>query len=397
MKIVKAETLSCDGLWQNWSFLKLTTDEGMIGWSECRDGQGILQLIERMAQKLIGEDPRLIGRIDALLYAQTRIADGGIASQAAAAITNACLDIKAKALGVPVADLFGGAIRDKMEVYWSHCGMFRARYPDFFEKEMGLQGLRKLEDCVTMGKEAVERGYRSLKTNVFMFDGPGPRVHGPGFGRTRNHPELNVDDDVLKAIDDEIAAYREGAGPAMGIKLDLNFNYKPEGLRRIARRLEHHNLSWLEMDVYEPQALARVRDVAAMPIASLEAIYGRRHLLPYLQHGAVDVAIIDVIWNGMMESHRMASLCDAFEVNVAAHTFASPFQAFMGAQLAACIPNFRVLEFEGDQPHWQKEVFTHLPEIVDGAMLRPTRPGWGTDINEEAVRARPAKPSAQNF
>ena len=73
-------------------------------------------------------------------------------------------------------------------------------------------------------------------------------------------------------------------------------------------------LDWLELDTYSPAALRRIRDCAAMPIASLESIMGRRALLPFLQAESVDVCIVDPLWNGVGESVRMAALCDTFEV-----------------------------------------------------------------------------------
>ena len=124
MKIVKLEDFHADGGWDTYSFLKITTDEGLVGWSEFNESRrkGMAGLIHGLGASLIGEDPRAIGRIDAALNAQTRPTAGGLQSHAIAAIVNACLDIKGKALGVPVYELLGGAVRERMPVYWSRCG-----------------------------------------------------------------------------------------------------------------------------------------------------------------------------------------------------------------------------------------------------------------------------------
>src|SRR5204862_4106145 len=121
------------------------------------------------------------------------------------------------------------------------------------------------------------------------------------------------------ALIDQIAAMREGAGPKVRIAIDLNFNYKAEGYRRIAKKIEPFEPMWLEMDIYAPQALALIRASTTTPIASLETILGRRALLPYLDARCTDVAIIDPQYNGLVESVRMASLADAYEVNCASH------------------------------------------------------------------------------
>lgn len=391
MRIVKAETFQGDGGWQVWSFLKLTTDEGIVGWTDFRGGP-LTPLVMNLIERIDEEDPRDVARIDALLAAGTRIADRGLHSHATGAITNACLDIKAKALGVPVADLFGGAIRDRLPAYWSHCGLFRANRPDFFDRELGGRGVRSLADAANAAREAKAAGFKALKTNLLPFlrrglGSPG----GPGAGKWRGEPARNLDRRVLDSLVEQIGTYRDAVGPDVGIMLDLNFNYKAEGFRQIERALAPFRLTWLEMDLYEPKALARIRANAGTAVASLEAIYTRRDLLPYLENRSVDVCIIDSIWNGTMESFRMAAMADAFEVNVAGHTAASPFQALMGAQFCAAIPNFRILEFDADQVPWVGEVFDHPPRIENGELVVSTRPGWGSDINEEALRAHPPR------
>ena len=120
MKIVKIEDLHCDAGWRVNSFLKITTDEGIVGWSEYMEGygaQGLTGVIQKLAERfLIGRDPRPVEAISALLYAATRQAAGGVNQMAIAAIENALVDIKAKALGVPVYELLGGPVRDRLHI-----------------------------------------------------------------------------------------------------------------------------------------------------------------------------------------------------------------------------------------------------------------------------------------
>ena len=143
MKIAKIEDLHCNAGWRDFSFLKITTDDGLVGWSEYNEGYGsagLTAVIRRMAQDLIGHDPRPIERIMTRQYAITRQAPGGLNQQAMAAIENALLDVKAKALGVPVYELFGGPVRDRLPLYWSHCGSYRFRNAEV----MGVEPVRSL-------------------------------------------------------------------------------------------------------------------------------------------------------------------------------------------------------------------------------------------------------------
>ena len=110
MKIVKLEDFHTDGGWENFSFLKITTDEGLAGWAEfneSRGRKGLTGIIHSLGASLVGEDPRNIGRIDASLYAQTRSTTGGLQSHAMAAILNACLDFRVSPKGDQVSSLLG--------------------------------------------------------------------------------------------------------------------------------------------------------------------------------------------------------------------------------------------------------------------------------------------------
>ena len=130
MKIASMESLHCDAGWRTFSFLKVTTDDGLIGWSEYTEAdgsRGLSGVIQGMAEGLIGLDPRPVQSIDSLLYVRQVQAPNGVNQRAIAAIENALLDIKGKALGVPVYELFGGPVRRRIRVYWSHCGTYRVR------------------------------------------------------------------------------------------------------------------------------------------------------------------------------------------------------------------------------------------------------------------------------
>ena len=123
MKITKIEDLHCDAGWRVFSFLKVVTDDGIVGYSEYNESygsKGLTSVIRPLADSLIGVDPRAVEKITANFFAQTRQAPGGMISQAIAAIENALVDIKAKALGIPVYEMLGGPVRDAIRLYWSH-------------------------------------------------------------------------------------------------------------------------------------------------------------------------------------------------------------------------------------------------------------------------------------
>ncbi len=390
MKITKIERLHADGAWRTLDFLKISTNEGIVGWSEFNEsfgGAGVSALIDNLAPVLIGKDPRNYEAHVALLYALRRQASGGAVQQAIGAIENALLDVKARALGVPVYEMLGGPVRDRIRLYWSHCASYRVSH----WKSMGIPPVRTLDDVFAAGKEVVARGYTALKTNVLLLGDDDPRGHIPGFARGDSFPELNPERYAVGAIKDQLAAFRQAVGPNIDIMVDLNFNYKTEGYIQMARAMEPFNLFWVEIDSRDAKALHYIRSQTTIPLASCECLFGRKDYRPYFENQSMDVAIIDTPWNGVAESLKIANMADTYETNVAPHNFYSHLATMQSAHFAAVAPNLRIMEFDPDMVPWQDELVTVVPDIRDGHMYLPTGPGWGTEINEEAIRAHPAK------
>ena len=415
MKITALDCLRCGAGFRDFCFVKISTDgttpEGkpIVGWSEYLEERniGVTQVIEWMGQLVVGEDPLPWAKIVAQLKCNTRHIVGGIANQAIAAIENAILDVVGKAYGVPCAALFGGPIRTELEVYYSHCGSFRVGFNEMLQSphtgEM-TPPLRSLDDVRALGAEVKASGYKALKTNIFLFDaagGPGS-MYMPGFGGGSGSPQLNIHQPLIKTIVTQMRTFREAVGDDIGLKLDLNYNFKTDGFIQIAKALTPEALGssvgidWLELDTYSPQALRQIRDAAPMPIASLESLMGRRAILPFLEAGAVDVCIIDPLWNGVDESIKMAELCDVYEVNCAAHNYHGWLGTAICAHFCAAIPNFKVLETDVDDVPWKDEIVTVVPSIVDSIFTLPTGPGWGVDIDEEALKRYPPMHDAKS-
>jgi galactonate dehydratase len=389
-KVTAIETLSCDAGWRNYHFVKLTTDDGLVGWSEFDEGFGAPGLgtaIQKLSQRVIGQPIGAHERIYAELYSITRPAAGGVVALALGAIENALLDAKAKALGVPCYELLGGKVRDKIRVYWSHCATWRINHPTFYKP-----AITDLEGTRAMGREVREKGFSALKTNIFQYDEhkKNPRGWRPGFG-VPFYPERNVDRHVLRNLRMHLEAMREGAGPDVDILLDLNFNCSTEGYLKILREIADLDMFWIEIDTYSPEALGYIRRQSPHPISSCETLLGVGEFLPYFREQAMDVAIVDTPWNGVWQSMKIANLAAAHEVNVAPHNFYGHLCTMMNAHFAAAVPNLRIMETDIDRLAWDHELFSHVPEFKDGYLIMPDRPGWGTEPNEAAIRARPPK------
>ena len=257
---------------------------------------------------------------------------------------------------------------------------------------MQVPPVRTLDDIVALGREVVAKGYTALKTNVLIL-GDNPRGHVPGFARGEGFPALNADRYVIDAARDLLAAFREGAGAEMDILVDLNFNYKTEGFLKLARAMEPYDLFWVEIDTRDARALHYIRSRTTIPVASCECLFGRRDYRPFFERQSVDVAIVDTPWNGVGESLKIAAMADAYEVNVAPHNFYGHLATMMNAHFCAVVPNLRIMEIDPDNVPWYDDLVTVKPRIEGGQLTVPTGPGWGTEVNEEAVRAHPPKPA----
>jgi L-alanine-DL-glutamate epimerase-like enolase superfamily enzyme len=312
----------------------------------------------------------------------------GVVAQAIGALENALLDAKAKILGVPCYDLFGGKLRDKIRVYWSHCGPWRMPpRAKFYNSDE----IRTLEDVKALGEEAKEKGYTALKTYPFQEDSDGRMLMwSPGFGNPFQ-PDLNIDKNFLKNLRDYLEAFRDGAGPDMDILLDLNFNVRTEGILKIIQELKSFDLFWLEIDHHNPQSLAYVRNKSPFPIASCETLLSGQQYLPYLQAQSMDVVIVDAVWNGVWQSLKITSLANTYDINVAPHNFYGHLATMMNAHFSAAIPNFRILETDIDRLSSDEELFPTPPLIEDSYLILPTTPGWGCDPDEDVLRSRATK------
>lgn len=389
MKITDLDILHCDAGWRYFSFLKITTDAGIVGYSEfneCFGGYGISTVIHKLAPLVIGKDPLAHEKLYWEMYAVTRPGAGGVMGMGLAAIENALLDVTGKALGVPVYRLLGGPIRDRIRLYWSHCGTYRIHQ----SAVLGVAPVCNLDDVADLGREVMKHGFTALKTNIFLFDDK-PVSYAPGFNRPSGMLELNAERRVLDAVRAEIGVFRETVGPNVDILLDLNFNFKTEGYAKIVRALEPFDLFWIEIDSYDAKALRYIRECSTAPISSCETLFGLREFKPYFENYALDVAIIDAVWNGVAQSMKIAAMAEAYEVNVAPHNFYGHLSTLMNAHFSAAVPNFRIMEIDIDGVPWRDDMLTYVPEIENGYLLLPTAPGWGADVNEEFVRAHPAK------
>ena len=382
MKIVAVEPITCDsGIGgRNFLFLKVTTDEGIVGWGEGYDWQAspsLAEAIRLVGREVIGQDPRRIEFISRRLWDSGR---AGVPERmkVIGALDIALHDIKGKWLGVPVYELLGGRYRDRIPLYWSHFASYRAIDPE----ALGVEPARSLASWIALVDDVERAGFRALKTNLLvpgLTSGLPPTLDG-AIDRTR-----------IDAAVAFVGALRERVGPAMGIMFDVGQEYRMGGIVRLARALEPFDLYWLEAEGFDPDALLSARRQTRTRICHGEALIRREQFRPFLERHVTDVVMVETLANGLSEARRICELAAHFDTMFSPHNYMSPLATLINAHLCAAMPNLEILEIDMDDVPWKWDLIDEKLEIIEGELIVPTRPGLGANIVEAVVAAHPLR------
>jgi len=390
MKLKSFEIFPVRAGWRTWMLFKLSTSDGIDGWADCTEAhgsnKGLAAVLEDLAETIIGRDPMTLELIFEDLYRITRQSEGGLIGKALAAIENALLEIKARALGVPVYDLMGGKMRDSVPLYWSHCATTRLRNAEFLD---GSDAVRTVEDAAAVACEARDRGFAGIKTNLLMFpEGERPYAVSQGFKGGEGSFDRNVDRNMIDGAVRLIEAMRVALGWDRELILDINMHLRVDGVVRLAEALRPFDLAWLEIDLDSPHQLAHVRGAVPIPIGSCEKRQYMSGFKPYFDFGALDVAIADVRWTGVYQAKKIADLAKLHDIQFAPHNHGSPLATLMSAHLCSSITNLRMMEYDVDDVPWREEILDEPIVIERGRLTVPDSPGWGAEIDENEVRRR---------
>jgi len=380
MKITKITPYAIDGGFRYWIFCKIETDEGIYGWGDGSDWDApftVTEAIKYLGQFLIGEDPMDIERIWWLNVGHYRRMWGGIAWKAMAAIDTALWDIKGKALGVPVYELLGGKMRDKLRLYWTHCGTGRTGK---FAKLNDKPEIRTLKDLEDFAKIVRDSGYTACKTNIMELEELSMNEE-----YVKGVHSANITHNTLHGMEAIVGTFRDVCGPDFDIAVDVAFEFKYGATKQLARTLEPYKLMWLETETFDVDAQYELMNCSRTPIVHGESLYDIHGFKPYFMRHCQDGMMVDLAWNGLTMGRKIADLGLAFETHMSPHNCHSPLTSFVAAHFCAAIRNFLILELDEDDVPYRDEILTTPIKIENGHMIVPEAPGLGTDMNMEAL------------
>ncbi|KAK9327380.1 enolase C-terminal domain-like protein [Lipomyces starkeyi] len=348
-----------------WLFVKVETEKGIIGWGEATlegHSEAVEGAFEDFRERFIGWEAANIEDIYQSAYRHRFYRGGEVLMSALAGLDIALWDIKGKTLGVPVWQLLGGKVRDRVAVY-------------------GWIGGDRPSDVLRQAKDRKDQGFTAVKMNA---------VESLGW--------LASPDD-LKATVERIKDVR-----SIGIDVGLDFHGRLHKTmaKQLARMLEPYQPLFIEEPLLPGHVdeLSKLYQQTTIPIALGERLYTRQMVRPYLESGCIDVIQPDISHSGgISETKRIATLAETYDVGVAPHCPLGPIAFAASLQIAISSPNFVICEMSWKMHYnlgGDYDLFSYIKDdevfkVTNGFVEALSGPGLGIEINEDLVRKAAAE------
>jgi galactonate dehydratase len=358
MKIDAVETFLVP---PRWLFVKVSTDEGIVGWGEpVVEGRAhtVQTMIAEVTPLLLGSDPLRIEDTWQLLWRSGFYRGGAILASAVAGIDQALWDIAGKSYGTPVYNLLGGPVRDRVRSY------------SWVEGD----SLNELNDRIL---EQIDLGYDAVK---LVASGSMTAIANPA---------------TTYAVVARAQRARETLGPDRDFAMDFHGRVTPANSKRLLALLEETNPLFIEEPTVPELASAHLRELVAgttTPLAMGERQFSRWEFRPLLEAGLAVVQPDISHAGGISETRRIAALAEVYGATIAPHCPLGPIALAASMHVDFAAPNFLIQEqsggmtYNGDWGILDYLVDTSVLTPHNGYLERPMAPGLGIEVDEAAVR-----------
>jgi galactonate dehydratase len=372
--VERVETFVVEAGWRNFLIVKITTNDGVVGWGDGTLGWkefAVESLVKEFAERyLIGKDPFRIEDLWFRLY-QIEHNTGPVMFSAMAGLETALWDIVGKVCNQPVVNLVGGMLRDRVRVYAN--GWYTS------VKDEG-----RLRESV---RHVMALGYTALKFDPF----------GAG-GREMSRSDLRAACHAVETVRDE-------AGPDVDILIECHGRFSVGTAIEAIKAMQPYQPLFCEEPIpahnMDSQAwVTKAASAFGARVATGEHTYSRFGFQEMLNKQAAHVIQPDLVYaGGFMETKKIAAMAEASYVSIAPHNCDGPGRLMASIHLCANIPNFLILETFADfDVAWRKDlVRSGNPVLEDGCYRVPSAPGWGYEIYEEVAKAHPGSTKARMY
>lgn len=340
----------------SWVFVKITTDAGVVGWGEMLKDKARACAAEVLEQKqhLLGQDPRRITHIWQSLYRHGFYRGGPVLSAVLSGIDMALWDIRGKSIGLPVYELLGGAVRDRIRIYGS-------------------------QNDVVAGRAF------AFKTQLRAVE-PAGQTDGPG-GGARQPFRYSESPAYIDGIVNYFGGLREKYGRGVQIGVEFHGVGQPQSVLKIMKALEPFDPMFYEEPIQSENldAIAALASRTHIPIAIGERVYTKWGFREVLEKKAASIIQPDVCYaGGITELRLIAGMAESHYVPIAPHNPQGPCSLAASCQIAAVTPNFLIQE-RGTDTH--ENMLRNPFRATGGFLPLPTGPGLGIDIDEDRFMA----------
>ena len=373
LRINDVKAFKCGG----FTFIKVYTNEGITGIGETVVGNRSMAEAQAgvLSRMVMDQDPFQIEKIWRRLFTSISF---GHANSMISGLDVALWDIKGKALGIPVYELLGGLVRDRIRLYPHLKGTWNS-FPDektdnLFAEPWGAIKYTPSQ-LAKHARELAKEGYTAIKFDPFE-----PGIDGYHGYRPR---------EIIAAVE-RVEAIRDAVGNNVDLMVECHGKFNASTAIKIGKMLEKYNLMWFEEPVPGGQvkAMKRVIQHVDIPVANGERLNSKLELKEFLEEGTVDILMFDCgKIGGLTEARKLLAMCEAYQVKTSPHNPFGPVNAMAAAHLSAADPSFLIQEHEQFCPWAVKPQI----RIVDGHLQITNTPGLGIDIDEEEIAKHQAK------